>query len=73
MRRVLKLLFKAFDNRSGAEVTAAAITLHRGNLEAWPEGRLIARHVHNQGRGRSWRLASETRNPAAAGFRAGNA
>src|SRR5262249_11437791 len=45
---MLKLLFKAFDNRGGVEVSAYAFTLHRGNLEAWPEGRLVARHVENQ-------------------------
>ena len=45
---MLRLTFKAFDNRSGEEVSADAFTLHQGNLEAWPEGRLIARHVANQ-------------------------
>jgi len=44
---MLRLTFKAFDNRNGDEVSADAFTLHRGNLEAWPEGRLIARHVAN--------------------------
>jgi hypothetical protein len=45
---LLRLTFIAFDNRSGDEVSADAFTLHHGNLEAWPEGRLIARHVDNQ-------------------------
>ncbi|HEV8109694.1 MAG TPA: hypothetical protein VGP97_19445 [Burkholderiales bacterium] len=45
---MLRLSFKAFDNRSGGEVSADAFTLHRGSLEAWPEGRLLARHVDNQ-------------------------
>lgn len=45
---MLRLAFKAFDSRGGDEVSADAFTLHRGNLEAWPEGRLIARHVDNE-------------------------
>jgi hypothetical protein len=45
---LLRLAFKAFDNRSGDEVSADAFTLDHGNLQSWPEGRLIARHVNNQ-------------------------
>jgi hypothetical protein len=45
---VLRLCFRAFDNRAGGDVSAEAFTLHQGNLEAWPEGRLVARHVENQ-------------------------
>lgn len=45
---VLRLYFRAFDNRAGDEVSAEAFTLYHGNLEAWPEGRLVARHVENQ-------------------------
>jgi len=44
---LLRLSFKAFDNRAGDDVRADAFTLHRGKLEAWPDGRLIARHVDN--------------------------
>jgi len=45
---MLRLRFSTFDNRNGEDVTAEAFTLYRGNLEAWPEGRLVARHVDNE-------------------------
>ncbi len=34
---MLRLSFRAFDNRAGGEVSADAFTLHQGNLEAWFE------------------------------------
>ena len=45
---MLSLRFKPSDNRSDTEVRATAFLLHRGCLEAGPEGRLIARHVDNE-------------------------
>jgi len=45
---LLRLAFTAFDNRPGGEVTAEAFTLDHGKLEAWPGGRVVARHIDNQ-------------------------
>jgi hypothetical protein len=45
---LLRLAFRAFDNRTGGDVAAEAFTLDHGKLEAWPDGRLVARHIDNQ-------------------------
>lgn len=45
---MLRLAFKAFDNRAGGDVTAKAFTLDHARLEEWPGGRLVARHIDNQ-------------------------
>lgn len=45
---MLRLRFSTFDNRNGGEVTARAFTLYQGDLKAWPEGRLVARHVDRE-------------------------